>query len=288
MKKSITFKEDKIHGTPRYAFEMYKMSSENSNIFVTNHWHDEIEIIYVKKGTLYININNNSYTGRKGDIFIVNKGEMHEMYGESTDLYYYAFIFDPGYLSFMMEDSAQSQFIAPFNNGYIRWVHYIKYNLDAIGVLEHIIELNTELPPSYMLGTKASLLNFISVLIDNGLYVKGSINTDSSPKSELLKKIILYINNHYSEQITLEGIAHEFNMSPKYFCRFFKNSFRKTLIEYVNDVRIERAMRKITDEDSSITEIAITSGFSNMSYFTRTFKKVVGYTPSHYRSMQLK
>lgn len=281
MKTDASLKESKSHGTPQYAFEMYRMADEKYNIFVTAHWHDDIEIIYVTGGTLHISISNKSYTGAAGDIFFINKGEMHEMYGQDTSLNYTAFVFDAAYLSFMTEDLAQKQFISPINNGNIHFFHQIKSNPFAEEILKRITQLNTEKPYSYTLGTKASLLQFMSMLIDNGLYIAKEDNTET--KSEFLKKIISYINDRCTEQIPLSEIAREFNMSAKYFCRFFKNSFNKTFVEYVNAVRIEHAMKILADRDITITEAALSCGFSNMSYFTRTFKKITGFTPSGYR-----
>ena len=66
---------------------------------------------------------------------------------------------------------------------------------------------------------------------------RGGADSDDS----LLKRIILYINAHYTEKLTLCAVAHEFKMSPKHFCRFFKKNFRCMFVEYVNTIRLERA-----------------------------------------------
>ena len=60
-------------------------------------------------------------------------------------------------------------------------------------------------------------------------------------------------------------------------------NFGKTFVEYVNDVRIENAVLKLLNEDVTVTEVAISCGFSNMSYFARTFKKRMECTPSEYK-----
>lgn len=283
MKQDAKLKELKAHGTPQYAFELFQYSEKNADLFVTNHWHDDLEIIYVVSGTLNISINNNSFVGSSGDIFFVNKGEMHEMYGKSTSLNYFAFIFDAAFLSFMAEDAAQKQFLTPIINDKIHFPNYIKSNSFMAETLKRIFKLNTKLPEAYMLGTKAGLLQFFCELLNKGLYTFEKADASSESKSLLLKGIISYINDSYQEQIPLSDIAQEFSMSPKYFCRFFKNNFNKTFIEYVNNVRVEHAMELLKDRHASVTETALSCGFSNMSYFTRTFKKASGYTPSEYR-----
>ncbi len=110
-----------------------------------------------------------------------------------------------------------------------------------------------------------------------------SKNAFPDKKNQLLKGIVKYIDENYNQEISLAEIAAYSNMSRKYFCRFFKNNFNKTFIEYLNDVKIEHSMILLNESNISITDVAISCGFSNMSYFTRTFKKKTGCTPSQYR-----
>ncbi len=274
----ISLREKKKHGLNGYCFAVYENEQRYDKLFVTNHWHDEIEIIYIKKGEIKINIGDKNFFGEKEDIFLINKGEMHEIQGGDGEIFYYALVFGTELFEFSNDDDVQRQFILPIKSGEL-----VFSNTPKIPgyLLERLIEINRKKSEAYMMMSKAVILNIISDMINRGEYKKSRL-----PKKDALenlkKEIISYINDNISEHIALEEISRRFHMSPKYFCRFFKNNFYKTFIEYLNGVRIERA-KELLLEGKNVTEAALCCGFFNMSYFTRVFKEITDMTPSQYR-----
>ena len=75
-------------------------------------------------------------------------------------------------------------------------------------------------------------------------------------------------------------------MTPKYFCRFFLEMTHRTPIDYLNYQRIEHACYQLVTTDASITDIAYSCGFNDLSYFIKTFKKYKGITPGKYASQE--
>lgn len=285
MKSWFSLKEQRRHGSKNYPFEKYNIISDRTKQFATNHWHNETEIIFVSKGRINITINHNSFVGNPGDIFIINSCEMHEIYGSGTPLEYSAFVFDFNMLSFRKDDLVQQKFLEPVLNGKVAFFNKIKHSADALAMLRHINEINTQKSGSYMLQTKAVLLQLFALLIEQEqlCFIKEAPPNDE--KTQILKDIVAFINEKYAEKIALSDIAEHFHMSHKYFCRFFKNNFSKTFVEYLNDVRIENSVRLLTQKNISVTEAAISCGFCNMSYFAHTFKKKLGCTPSQYKKL---
>lgn len=280
MKSNFSYKEVKRHGSSDYAFEKYDIISDSSRQFATNHWHDETEIIYVTKGCIDITVNGEKFIGKQGDIFIVNGGEMHEIYGTETPLEYTALVFDFGMLSFRRDDLCEQKYIEPVLNGKIKFQNHITSSEKAYSLLRYAGEINTSKSESYTLLTKALLLQFFALMIEKNQI---SVTQSLSSHNELLKNIIRYLDENYTDKLSLYQTANHFNMSGKYFCRFFKNNFNKTFVEYLNDIRIEHSIHLLSECDMPITEVAISCGFYNMSYFTLTFKKKIGCTPSQYR-----
>ena len=90
------------------------------------------------------------------------------------------------------------------------------------------------------------------------------------------------MESSYNLPLTLDEISASVGMSPKYFCRFFHEMTHRTPIDYLNYYRIERACYQLITTDLSITEIAYASGFNDLSYFIKTFKKYKGTTPKQY------
>lgn len=275
--------EIRKRGSLNDFFEKYDIVSPHSDLFVTNHWHKETEIIYIISGCINITINEKTFIGNPGDIFIVNSGEMHEIYGNGTPLEYKAFVFDFDILSFRKEDFAQQNFIEPILRKEIQFLNSIKSSEKALAMLQYINEINTQKHDCYMLCTKAMLVQFFAFLIEEKQIVFVQDPSLDGNKKQFLKSIVAYINENYTQRIVLTEIAEHFHMSHKYFCRFFKKNFNKTLVEYINDVRIENAISLLDKKNISVTEAAISCGFCNMSYFAHTFKKKMGCTPSQYK-----
>lgn len=287
MKSQASFRELKKHGSYDYPFEKYDIISDCSKQLATNHWHNETEIVYVTSGCIAITVNGESFFGKPGDIFIINSGEIHEIYGSVTPLEYTAFVFDFDMLSFRKADFAQQNFIEPVSRGEMQFSSNVRSSEKAYALLKYINEINTARPACYTLSTKAALICFFALMIEENRIALVKHPSSNDEKKLFLKKIVKYMNENYTKEITLTEAAKRFNMSHKYFCRFFKNNFNKTFVEYLNDLRIENSMRMLSEGNISVTEAAISCGFCNMSYFTRTFKKKTGCTPSQYKKSEI-
>ena len=99
--------------------------------------------------------------------------------------------------------------------------------------------------------------------------------------------MLAYIRDNYESTITLQELADVAGMAPRYFCRAFSSMTGKTPIEYINYYRIEQAGERLLLTDDSVTEIALSCGFNDMSYFSKTFAKYKGVCPSVFRSAQI-
>jgi len=100
--------------------------------------------------------------------------------------------------------------------------------------------------------------------------------------NDRLTKVLHYINTSYQHKVELEKVAEIANLHPSAFCRFFKEKTGKSLLEYVNDMRISYACKLIIENQQSISQICFECGFNNLSNFNRIFKKQTGFTPSEY------
>lgn len=100
---------------------------------------------------------------------------------------------------------------------------------------------------------------------------------------EVIKKSILYISQHFSEEMTLEDVAEQVHLNAAYFSSVFKQSTGSSFKEYLNMIRIEESKRLLANTDYTILDIAVAVGFEDQSYFTKVFKKYTGLTPRQYR-----
>ncbi|MBN1498489.1 MAG: helix-turn-helix transcriptional regulator [Spirochaetes bacterium] len=109
----------------------------------------------------------------------------------------------------------------------------------------------------------------------------GPIITDMTESK--LKSVIDFINQNYAQDISREGLAGAIDISTDYMSRLFKKYTGKKINEYINELRIRDAMRKLDDKNVKIIDIALSVGFESLSTFNRAFKQVTGITPSSYR-----
>ena len=98
--------------------------------------------------------------------------------------------------------------------------------------------------------------------------------------------MITYIQQNYTREISLKEFGAQFHLSEKYISRYFKEHFHITLSQYVNHLRLEHARQLLEESAASVTEVAMCSGYQNVSYFIRSFKKMYGVSPLKYRNFQ--
>ena len=99
-----------------------------------------------------------------------------------------------------------------------------------------------------------------------------------------VKKAMVYIQENYSKDISLDDVSGQVNISPYYFSKIFKDETGENFIEYLTRVRIERAKELLVDANISVKEAGIQSGYSDPNYFSRIFKKQMDMTPSEYKA----
>ena len=100
-----------------------------------------------------------------------------------------------------------------------------------------------------------------------------------------IKPAIDYIQQHYTEPLSLDEIAHIAHLSVSRLSHIFKEQTGATRVDYLTNVRVEHAKELLISTNNNCTEICFESGYNNQSYFTRTFKEIVGVTPRQFRDM---
>lgn len=137
---------------------------------------------------------------------------------------------------------------------------------------------------SYEEANKAINYKSESEVIHIGKIDIYSYNQDyEKEKSKLFKKVTEYIDINIKEDLNLESVANNFNLSPYYFSRSFKECMGCNLIDYINIVRIKKAKELLKRNEMSIKEIGYTVGYSDPNYFSKVFKKYEGYSPKEYK-----
>ena len=277
-------KENKPHGTKDNPFSIYHIENAGRSFQIPVHWHDELEIIYVKSGLLTVSISGESYIGKAGDAFVVSPGNLHLMGSQTGIVDYFTFLFPLKYISFRTDDMLDDKLLEPLNNGQLMISPRVKDS--AKELCEQLIDIymaendETESKITAQIKTKIILLQFILEMWKKG-YV---IENDTSGRNIVEKEMVSYIQQNFTGKISLKEFGKQFHLSEKYISRYFKEHFHITLSQYITYLRLENAKQLLQDTDLSVTETAMQSGYQNVSYFIRSFKKTYGISPLKYRN----
>lgn len=101
--------------------------------------------------------------------------------------------------------------------------------------------------------------------------------------STVVERAREFIDSHFNKDISLDDVSREVDISPYYFSKIFKEETGKNFVEYVTEIRMNRAKELLVGTDMSMKEICSEIGYADPNYFSRTFKKNTGLTPTEYK-----
>lgn len=257
----------------------------------TFHWHNYLEIAFVKKGKGVYYVENRTYEMNEGDIVVINNIEPHYMEVlPPVNMVMPVVMFEPQ-LVWSSENQFDYQYMEPFFERSSNFNNKID-SKSEIG--QKIFELLSEIEDEfvnktigYKLMIKAKLLHIITYLIrhyqDNSKSIESI--TSKSKRLEKLENVFDFISKNYSQRVKLDTLADLAYMSPNYFSTFFKQSTGFTPIEYLNKIRIAKSIELLRQSDFTITQIALECGFNNLANFNKIFKGLTETTPSQIRKV---
>ena len=276
-------KENKPHGTKDDPFSTYHIENAGRSFQIPVHWHDKFEIIYVRSGFLTVSISGESYIGKTGEAFVVSPGNLHLMGSQTGTVDYYTFLFPLKYISFRTDDMLDEKLLEPLNSGHLMICPRVKDT--AKELCEQLIEIymakkdESESKIATQVRTKIILLQFILEMWKKGFVIEN----DTSGRNTVEKEMVSYIQQNFTGKISLREFGEQFHLSEKYISRYFKEHFHITLSQYVTYLRLEHAKQLLQDTDIPVTDVAMQSGYQNVSYFIRSFQKAYAVSPLKYR-----
>ena len=282
---NLSFREP-IAGTPDFPIAAYYDKIERDAVIW--HWHEEFEIGCITEGGMIAEIGNRKYTLSRGDVFFINSKVMHSMRNAN-----------PGAPAALKTLTFHGSIVGGNENS----VFHRKYVLPIMkntGLRCYIFRKGD----TYTNRIFSDMINLWSALCDeeNGyeLYVRNELSaffqlllnctanstlaiSDGEQRLESRAKIMLdYIHSHYSNAVTLQEIADAASVSASEALRCFKNIIGVSPIQYLKKYRLQQAAAFIKSGDYSIKEVCSLCGFSDSSYFSKSFKEVYHCTPRDY------
>ncbi len=268
-------------GTYELPMELYQLDTNNPKYEMAHHWHSEFEIIRIISGTLKMSLNRREFSANAGDVIFVNYETVHG--AQPQDCVYECIVLSPELLS--VDDKVCGDFISDLAEQILVVNdHFKPHDGDIINSCNTLFDVMKR-GGCYFEVISALYAVFGTIIKDKLYNTSSNFENSDASKNAKIKKVLSFIRQNYNTPLTLEKIASFAGMSSKYFCYFFKEMTQKSPINYLNDYRIERAARKLLATDLSVTDIAYSCGFNDLSYFIKTFKAAKGITPYKFRKI---
>lgn len=242
------------------------------------HWHRDVELIYIKKGSAFYQLNGSLVKMNEGEGIFVNSGQLHMLVLGDEDCLLDCIIFHPMIL-------CSSKHIEK------KYVYPVISNVTVPYILLHESvlwerEILTKLSQIYELSEKESCeFEMMKAVYDVWMLLYHNIPTKASEEHkydggfEIVRRMITYIQEHYKETITLNTLCKAGGVGRTKCAKLFQNYTNTTPIEYVRHYRIAKSIELLQNTDMSVTEIAYETGFSGASFFAKTFRRMTGISP---------
>lgn len=235
------------------------------DIDCNTHLHNNIELIYVKKGSANLNLDNINYKLNAGDFAVVFPNQLHS-YCNSQDVFAYVLVFSQNILGELQRVTHQYLPLYPI---------VCNAPAETSQLLDIYFSLYSHTPTSLLDGILCSVCG---LLFDEMDFFK-TRNCDMST----LKSLLVYCDEHYADSITIDTVAQALHISRSHISHLFRNKLNTTFTAYISKARIKHACRMLSD-GNSVADTALASGFGSIRTFNRTFNAIMGMPPSAYKS----
>ena len=252
---------------------------------VTAHWHHEIELMMVLKGSIELRRENQLFTLHQNDVVLINHNELHSLKATSEDNILLAIQFSPDLLSDCYPELKNVAFNC--NSAQYGDTEQVYFN-PLRQHLARIVWAFTKKQQWFKLKIEQELLALITTILSTYHYEIIEDNRHQFHERELerLTRIVDYIGQHYAEKVQLQDLADRECVTMHHLSRFFKEQMGISFQEYLFDFRIYQAAKRIINSEDKIADIAFECGFNDPKLFYKKFKQKYHQTPVEFRKNQ--
>lgn len=274
-----------VSGSIQLFLEIY---NPQVPVFSDDHWHPSIQFNVILEGSLEVSVNDSSYTLNKGEGIFINTNVLHCLNRNGNcSCVSYSFQLPPSSICSEKEVTLYGKYVYPIveNPGFscLILTRNTPWKAEILDTLDQAFHLADSQDFAYELKVKNLLCNvWISILKNMNNILVETPDFYTSVNIRRIKSMLSFVQHHYSEKLTLKQIADSADISIAECNRCFKKFLHQSPFQYITQVRITQACYYLLSSKYSVSEVADFVGFSDYSYFHRTFKKITGLTPKEY------
>jgi AraC-like DNA-binding protein len=254
------------------------------------HTHTFIELVYIRSGTGNHQVNGQAYAVQRGDLLFMNVGDSHS-FQVNRDLEYLNILFEPDFFSEQLSaaDSTHNflslKLFQEFHGNLEKPMPLVKFRGKRMMELEELLETMYREYCGKNCGYRAMLKGYATLLLAMTFRTMQDHLQNSNLRDayHMLPQLLTYIERHYAGHITLQDLAKQSYYSPYYISKVFTECFGFTFSEYVQQIRLREAKRRLLETEDTVESIGRSVGYSDKTQFFRLFKQAFGMTPQELR-----
>ncbi|MEK3885443.1 AraC family transcriptional regulator [Paenibacillus sp. PL2-23] len=271
---------------PHFPIKAHRTRFDQAGIVMfPHHWHEHLEFLFIEAGEAVIECGSTPIHALPGDLIVVNSNELHYGFSLTSEVVYYCLISDISLLHSGSVDAAETKFIAPISQNRLLLRNLIRGDESTNACMRALIGELRERKFGYELAIKSELYRLMTLLLRG--HVATVLTKDEHAERmknvERFEPVFRYIAEHYRDELSVELLSGIAGLSRFHFSRLFKELTGRTVTEYVTAARLDKADHLLRTTKLTVSEIAAETGFHDIYYFSRTFKKYKGMPPSQVR-----
>ena len=270
----------------RFPFKMYSVSGDG--IICTGFHERAMEIIEITSGKVIVQIGTEFAEAKTGDFLYVPPTMVFKIEATEGEAGMRSMVFDSSIIEANMENFDTEIFYMFYVQSKNKIVVFDKEHPVYKTLKKYMQESYDEYVSKdvcYKLPIRANIYLMMTALLRYYCGSKNELDRMIYHNVMRLRPVITYIAEHYKEKIYIETLSDMITVSPDYFTKMFKDSIGRTPIDYINGLRINRAMQMLATTDISVNDISDGLGFSNSNYFHKIFKQYMDTSPAAYRKL---
>lgn len=245
--------------------------------------HNFYEFYYVAENEMIVTIDNEKYFLKEGEFILVPPMRWHAMNPHETYATGISVSFDAtGYPEEIFSGKLSplgKQVLSNLVNVYAKNCNESEFRLKMLSDKTEDEEKDFGYKQALKVNTEWLMLD----ILQNRIQAEKQKSRTEKQYNPLAESTLLYLEQHFRENPSLDRIASDLNYSVPHICRVFKQNYNESIVNYLTKLKIDEALKLIELNNRSFREISDSLGFDNVAYFTRIFKKQTGMTPSAYR-----
>ena len=273
------------HGSALFPIACY--AEDLSSYSVAWHWHEEFEYVLCTKGPLHVDVNKTRLTLQTGQGVFINSGVLHavEQAPEGTALLHSG-VFHPrlvGGMDTIYWQKLIRPLLQPGVPSYFLLSKGEPWQAEVLARLWEAWHAVDEEPDDYENRVRYLLSAALHTLAAHCPVGECRSSRQEQVAAQRMKQMLRFVEEHYAEELTVERIADSVALSESACLRSFRQLLGTTPIQYVKQYRIEKAAGLLLTTRLRTGEIGAECGFTDLSYFTKTFREIKHCTPREYR-----